>query len=97
MAWIIPCSGGYNLDGAYRELESIDWRRHNYNFETGEDIYIYLTSPINAIYYKGVVTNPILFTPPLTKVQLFKLKKILTDSEQIFIIPIEGKDLNIEV
>lgn len=39
----------------------------------------------------------ILFTPPLTKVQLFKLKKILTDSEQIFIIPIEGKDLNIEI
>ncbi|MBR3359095.1 MAG: DUF4274 domain-containing protein [Solobacterium sp.] len=37
------------------------------------------------------------FTTPLTKVQLFKLKKILTDSEQILITPIEGKDLNIEI
>ena len=37
------------------------------------------------------------FTVPLTKVQIFKLKKTLSDEEQVFINDISGFDCNIEL
>ena len=39
----------------------------------------------------------IAFYVPLSKVQIFKLKKQLNENEQIFITPIEGEDFNISV
>ena len=37
------------------------------------------------------------FSVPLSKVQIFKLKKQLKENEQIFVTPIEGEDFNISV
>ncbi len=44
-------------------------------------------------YQKGEIE----FKAPLTKVQLFKLKKIITEEENIFTENIEGKCLNIDL
>lgn len=37
------------------------------------------------------------FKVPLTKVQIYKLKKMLTEQEEIFIKNIEGKNLDIDI
>lgn len=39
----------------------------------------------------------IAFSVPLSKVQIFKLRKQLTESERVFITPIEGEDYDISV
>lgn len=39
----------------------------------------------------------IAFSVPLSKVQVFKLKKQLAESEQIFVTPIDGENFNIPV
>lgn len=44
-------------------------------------------------YQKGEIE----FKVPLTKVELYKLKKVLTEEENIFIENIEGKCLDIHL
>ncbi len=39
----------------------------------------------------------IAFSVPLSKVQIFKLKKQLSENEQIFVTPIDGEDFDISI
>ncbi len=50
-------------------------------------------SILKGKYQRGEIE----FNVPLSKVQLFKLKKVLTDEEDIFTENIEGKCLNIDL
>jgi len=50
-------------------------------------------SILSGKYQKGEIE----FKVPLTKVQLYKLKKVLTEEENIFIENIEGKCLDINL
>lgn len=50
-------------------------------------------SILSGKYQKGEIE----FKVPLTKVQLYKLKKVLTEEEDIFIENIEGKCLDINL
>ena len=51
------------------------------------------TSILEGKYQKGEIEYKV----PLSKVQLFKLKKVLTEQENIFIENIEGKCLDINL
>ena len=43
------------------------------------------------------VERDIAFNLPLSKVQVFKLKKQLNEKEQVFVTPIEGEDLDLMI
>lgn len=63
-SWLIPCSPkDYDYENAFDELSDIDWRQST-NVEIGDIVYIYISSPISAIKYKGKVvkTNKPLMT-----------------------------------
>ena len=48
--------------------------------------------------YAGVYTDcSIAFSVPLSKVQIFKLKKLLKENEQIFVTPIDGENCEFTV
>lgn len=50
-------------------------------------------SILNKKYQKGEIE----FKVPLSRVELFKLKKILTEQENIFVENIEGRNLDIDL
>ena len=50
-------------------------------------------SILNGKYTKGQIA----FRIPLSKVQIFKLRKILSEDETVFIEDIKGKDLDIRL
>ena len=50
-------------------------------------------TPITGEYQRGEIE----FKVPLSKVQLFKLKKVTTEEENIFTENIEGKCLDIDL
>lgn len=56
---------------------------------------------ISGLYnriYSGIYTDAsIAFSVPLTKVQIYKLQKILSEKEQVFITPIDGEDIDLSV
>lgn len=51
----------------------------------------------NSIIANGFLRGDIYFEPPLTKVELYKLKKMLEDSEKIFIESIGNRIIDINV
>lgn len=56
--WILPCNPKYyRLADALKEQKIIDWRQTNNvkNIQAGDVVYIYLSSPVSAIVYKGAV------------------------------------------
>lgn len=56
---------------------------------------------ISKLYHRIIAgdfkNGNVAFKPDLTKVQLYKLKKVLREDELIFITEIEGKDCNIMI
>ena len=53
--WMIPGNSKYfDLEGCFNKLGYVYWRQH-YNFQTGDTIYIYMSSPESAVRYKCVV------------------------------------------
>jgi hypothetical protein len=53
--WMIPANPKYfDLDGCLERLGYVYWRQH-FNFQTGDIIYIYVSSPESAVKYKCVV------------------------------------------
>ena len=56
--------------------------------------YSFVKNLYESIVEGAYQKTDIQFKPPLTKVQLYKLKKFLSDQELIFIETIEGKDLD---
>ncbi len=56
--WIFPCSPKfYRLKEALSDLKILDWRRTNNtkNIKAGDLVYIYVSSPVCKIAYKGAV------------------------------------------
>ena len=53
--WMIPANPKYfDLDGCFEKLGYVYWRQH-FNFQTGDIIYIYVSSPESAVKYKCIV------------------------------------------
>ena len=57
---------------------------------------------MDGVSYNSIIANKytrgdIYFEPPLTKVELYKLKKMLEDSEKVFIESIGNRKININV
>ena len=56
--WIIPCNiKYYDVEGAFKKLRRIDWKQSNKSIEVGDEIFIYITKPIQAIKYKCKVNK----------------------------------------
>lgn len=54
--WMIPANPRYfNIDECLKKYGEIFWRQH-YNFQTGDTIYIYISSPDSMVKYKTLVT-----------------------------------------
>ena len=53
--WMIPANPKYfNIDGCLNKHGYVYWRQH-FNFQTGDIVYIYVSSPESAVRYKCVV------------------------------------------
>ena len=71
--WIIPCNLKlYDVYGAFKALNSLDWMQSNPNIEVGDYVYIYVGAPVSAIVFKCLVTKA-------------KLKKIEIDDSKYVI------------
>lgn len=57
----------------------------------------FMSELYNSIIANGFSRGDIYFEPPLTKVELYKLKKILADSESVFIESIGNRKIEINV
>lgn len=80
----------YNADG----LTYLYEKSENTNFPKWSSFIKKLyDSILSGKYQKGEIEYKV----PLTKVQLYKLKKVLTEEENIFIENIEGKCLDINL
>lgn len=80
----------YNADG-YRMLEDEQGFTSS-NLDKGK---VFLTTLYNKITNKQFKQQSIAFTPPLTKVQIFKLKKERPNIPSIFLEHLIGNDVEI--
>lgn len=61
--WIIPCNPRhYDIFGAFDALEMIDWRQTVKNIETGDNVYIYVGTPVQAVAFQCKVMETMI--PP---------------------------------
>ena len=57
-SWIIPCNPKYyDIFGAFRSLQTIDWRQTVKNIHIDDTIYIYVGQPVQAITHKCRVVD----------------------------------------
>ena len=57
MQWIIPCDlNYYDARGAFKKLNTIDWRQHN-RFNIDDIVYIYASVPYQRIMFKTRVVD----------------------------------------
>lgn len=50
--WLIPVDPSvYNIDRAFRELPSIHWAKHDYDYKVDDLIYLYVSEPVAKIQY----------------------------------------------
>lgn len=53
--WMIPGNSKYfNVGGCFEKLGYVYWRQH-FHFQTGDVVYIYMSSPESAVRYKCMV------------------------------------------
>lgn len=51
-SWIVPCNlKYYDVVGAFNDLNTLDWKQSSKNIQTGDLIFIYVSSPVQAIKY----------------------------------------------
>lgn len=56
--WIIPCNVNYyDVKGAFSKLKCLDWKQSNKSIRVGDEIFIYVGSPIKAIKYRCKVNK----------------------------------------
>lgn len=57
--WLMPANPKiYDLDNAVRELKEIPWTTKT-KFETGDEVYVYVSKPQGYIKYKAIAIGPI--------------------------------------
>lgn len=45
--WIIPCNVKYyDVQGAFKKLKCLDWKQSNKSIRVGDEVFIYIGSPI---------------------------------------------------
>lgn len=66
-------------------------------FLTNSDWLTFISKLYHYIILNKFKNTAIAFSPPLSKVQAFKLRKILNEKEKVFLKSIEGVDYNITV
>lgn len=58
MDWIIPCNmKKYDIEGAFKKFDEIDWRQTMTQVSEGDYIYVYVGKPISALKYMCCVTK----------------------------------------
>lgn len=56
--WIVPCNPNYyNIEGALKKFNIIDWKQSNKKIKVNDIVYIYVGVPIKAIVYKCKVNK----------------------------------------
>ena len=51
--WIIPCNPEYyDIFSAFEKLNSVDWRQSTKSIVSGDNVYIYVGKPVQAIAYR---------------------------------------------
>ena len=56
-SWIIPCNvKHFDIVSAFSEMSSLEWRQST-KISVGDDIYIYVGTPVQAILYKCRATR----------------------------------------
>lgn len=51
--WIVPCNPGYfDVFSVFDSLDMIDWRQSARSIETGDHVYIYVSSPVQAVVFR---------------------------------------------
>lgn len=62
-SWVIPCDPGYyDVERAFAELGEIEWRQSTY-ISPGDNVYIYISSPVKAIRFKCKAIETDLYGP----------------------------------
>lgn len=56
-----------------------------------------LKKMLNKINNLEFISNNIKLDIPLTKIQKFKISKVLNEKDNVFICDISGEDINIEI
>lgn len=56
--WIIPCNlKYYNIVGAFQNLKKLNWKQSAKSIHVGDEVYIYVGSPVKAIKYRCKVNK----------------------------------------
>lgn len=56
--WIIPCNVKYyDVKGAFEKLKCLDWKQSNKSIAMGDEVFIYIGTPVRAIKYKCKVNK----------------------------------------
>lgn len=56
-SWIIPCNPKfYDVEGAFSHLRKVNWKQSR-SIDVGDDVYIYVGSPIKAILFRCCATK----------------------------------------
>lgn len=56
--WIIPCNPkNYDVVGAFKKLDQIDWKQSMKNIEKDDTVYIYVSSPYQRLMYRCSVVK----------------------------------------
>lgn len=64
--WTIPCNlEEYDLIGAFKNLNKIEWRQLLNNVEVNDIVYIYVGAPYSRIMYKCVINKVNITTPTI--------------------------------
>ena len=66
-SWIIPCNPKYyDVFGAFRTLNTVDWRQTAKSIEPGDIVYIYTGRPVQAITHAFKLKPMPVFDPGLS-------------------------------
>jgi len=52
--WLIPCNDRFDIFGAFRDLQELDWRQ-TAKYQVGEIVYIYIAIPYQKIMFQTIV------------------------------------------
>ena len=56
--WINPCNiKYYDVEGAFEKLKCLDWKQSNKSIHVGDEVYIYIGKPVQAIKYRCKVNK----------------------------------------
>lgn len=85
------------IDNIKREIKNLSWFKPQIKNANLSQWSSFIKRLYDSILTEEYQRGKIEFKVPLSKVQLFKLKKVATEEENVFTENIEGKCLNIDL